>query len=98
MTCKGCTGESTTGRGGPSCSSKLNNMSLELPRPIDPEVRWKTVNRRQRAARKARTFFGKDKMNAGIGSFYLFGSATNQEMAQEDAPVSESEKVFTSLH
>ncbi|KAG2578854.1 uncharacterized protein LOC120679180 [Panicum virgatum] len=97
MTCKGCTGESTTGRGGPSCSSKLNNMSLELPRPIDPEVRWKTVNRRQRAARKARTFFGKDKMNAGIGSFYLFGSATNQEMAQEDAPVSESEKLGVSI-
>ncbi|RLN05368.1 uncharacterized protein C2845_PM13G13070 [Panicum miliaceum] len=91
MTCKGCTGESTTGRGGPSCSSKLSSMGLELPRPIDPEVRWKTVNRRQRAARKARTF-GKDRRNAGIGSFYLFGSATNQEMAQEDAPVSESEK------
>jgi hypothetical protein len=44
------------------------------------------------------TFFGKDKRNDGTGSFYLFGSATNQEMAQEDAPVSESEKVFTFLH
>jgi hypothetical protein len=73
-------------------------MGLELPRPINPEVRWKTVNRRQRAARRARTFFGHDGRKDGIGSFYLFGSAFNQEMAQEDAPVSESEKVLTLLH
>ncbi|XP_062195361.1 uncharacterized protein LOC133898703 [Phragmites australis] len=98
MTCKGCTGESTTDRGGPSCSSKLNGMGLELPRPIDPEVRWKTVNRRQRAARRARTSFsGEDRMKDEIGSFYAFGNSTNQEMAQEDAPVSESEKFGVSI-
>ncbi|KAK8451158.1 hypothetical protein SEVIR_6G161400v4 [Setaria viridis] len=97
MTCKGCTCESTTDRGGPSCSSKPNSMGLELPRPINPEVRWKTVNRRQRAARRARTFFGQDGRKDGIGSFYLFGSALNQEMAQEDAPVSESEKLGVSI-
>ncbi|CAL4998860.1 unnamed protein product [Urochloa decumbens] len=97
MTCKGCTGESTTARGGPSCSSKPNSMGLELPRPLNLEVRWKTVNRRQRAARRARTFFGEDGRKNGTGSFYLFGSALNQEMAQEDAPVSESEKLGVSI-
>ncbi|OEL13829.1 hypothetical protein BAE44_0025153, partial [Dichanthelium oligosanthes] len=96
MTCKGCTGESITDRGGPSCSSKLNGMGLELPRPIDPAVTWKTV-RRQRAARRARTFFGEDGRKDVFGSFYLFGTATNQEMAQEDAPVSESEKLGVSI-
>ncbi|KAJ1268515.1 hypothetical protein BS78_07G141400 [Paspalum vaginatum] len=96
MTCKGCTSESTTDRGGPSCSSKLSSMGLELPRPINPEVRWKTVNRRQRAARRARTFFGEDRSKNGIGSFYLFGSATKQEMSQ-DATVSESEKLGVSI-
>ncbi|CAO2211005.1 unnamed protein product [Urochloa humidicola] len=95
MTCKGCTGESTTARGGPSCSSKPNSMGLELPRPLNLEVRWKTVNRRQRAARRARTFFGEDGRKNGIGSFYLFGSALNQE--QEDAPVSQSEKLGVSI-
>ncbi|CAL5012610.1 unnamed protein product [Urochloa decumbens] len=97
MTCKSCTGESTTARGGPSCSSKPNSMGLELPRPLNLEVRWKTVNRRQRAARRARTFFGEDGRRNGIGSFYLFGSALNQEMAPEDAPVSESEKLGVSI-
>lgn len=96
MTCKGCTGESTTDRAGPSCSSKLNSMGLELPRPIDPEVRWKTLNRRQRAARRARTSFGENRSKNGTGPFYLFGSATNQEMAQ-NAPVSESEKLGVSI-
>ncbi|WVZ92858.1 hypothetical protein U9M48_038894 [Paspalum notatum var. saurae] len=96
MTCKGCTGESTADRGGPSCSSKLNSMGLELPRPINPEVRWNTVNRRQRAVRRARTFFGEDRSKNGIGSFYLFGSATNQDMSQ-DATVSESEKLGVSI-
>ncbi|CAO2191512.1 unnamed protein product [Urochloa humidicola] len=97
MTCKGCTGESTTARGGPSCSSKPNSMGLELPRPLNLEVRWKTVNRRQRAARRARNFFVEDGRKNGIGSFYLFGSAVNEEMAQEDAPVSESEKLGVSI-
>lgn len=95
MTCKGFTGESITDRGGPSCSSKPNGMALELPRPIDPDVRWKNVNKRQRAARRARTFFGEDRRKDRIGSFYLFGNAMNQETAEEDAPVSESEKVLT---
>ena len=94
MTCKGCTGESTADRGGPSCSGKLKNMGLELPRPLDLEVRWKTGNRRQRATRRARTSFGEGTSRDGIGSFYLFGCATNQEMSQ-DAAVSESEKVLT---
>ncbi|XP_062191963.1 uncharacterized protein LOC133895564 isoform X2 [Phragmites australis] len=94
MTCKGCTGESTTDRGGPSCSRKLGSMGLELPRPIDPGVRWKTVNRRQRSARRARTSFsGEDRMKDEIRSFYAFGN----EMAQEDAPVSESEKLGVSI-
>lgn len=97
MTCKSCTDESTADRGGPSCSGKRNKMGLELPRPIDLDVKWKTVNRRQRATRRARTYFGEDTSRDGIGSFYLFGCATNQEMAQ-DAPVSESEKVLTFLH
>lgn len=98
MTCKGCGGESTTDRAGPSCSSKLNTMGLELPRPIDPEVRWKTVNRRQRAARRARTSFsGEDRIRDEIRSFYACGNATNQELAQDDAPVSESEKFGVSI-
>ncbi|CAD6245107.1 unnamed protein product [Miscanthus lutarioriparius] len=96
MTCKGCTGESTADRGGPSCSGKLNNMGLELPRPLDLEVRWKTGNRRQRATRRARTSFGEGTSRDGIGSFYLFGCATNQEMSQ-DAAVSESEKLGVSI-
>ena len=97
MTCKSCTGESTEDRGGPSCSSKLNNMGLELPRPIDLEVKWMTVKKRQRDTRRARASFGEDTSRDGIGSFCLSGCATNQEMAQ-DAPVSESEKVLTFLH
>ncbi|KAG8047354.1 hypothetical protein GUJ93_ZPchr0008g12760 [Zizania palustris] len=98
MTCKGCGGESSVDRGGPSCSSKLNTMSLELPRPIDPEVRWKTVNRRQRASRRARTSFsGEDIMKDAIRSFYAFGNDTSQELSQEDAPVSESEKLGVSI-
>ncbi|XP_015695948.1 uncharacterized protein LOC102711722 isoform X2 [Oryza brachyantha] len=98
MTCKGCGGESTTDRGGPSCNSKFNTMGLELPRPIDPEVRWKTINRRQRAARRARTSFsGQDKMKDEIMSFYACSNATNQQLAQDDAPVSESEKFGVSI-
>ncbi|KAL5231764.1 hypothetical protein ABZP36_030540 [Zizania latifolia] len=98
MTCKGCGGESSIDRGGPSCSSKLNTMGLELPRPIDPEVRWKTLNRRQRAARRARTSFsGEDRMKDEIRSFYAFDNGTSQELAQEDAPVSESEKLGVSI-
>ncbi|KAF8701680.1 hypothetical protein HU200_033446 [Digitaria exilis] len=96
MTCKGWTGELTTDRGGPSCSSKLNGMGLELPRPIDPNVRWKNVSKRQRAARRARTF-GEDRRKNRIGSFYLFGSAMKQETTEEDAPVSESEKLGVSI-
>uniref|UniRef100_A0A0D9X825 Uncharacterized protein n=1 Tax=Leersia perrieri TaxID=77586 RepID=A0A0D9X825_9ORYZ len=98
MTCKGCGGELTSDRGGPSCSSKLNTMGLELPRPIDPDVRWKTVNRRQRAARRARTSFsGEDRMKDKIRSFYACGNATNQELLQDEAPVSESEKLGVSI-
>ncbi|KAG0523670.1 hypothetical protein BDA96_07G143100 [Sorghum bicolor] len=96
MTCKGCTGESTADRGGPLCSGKLKNMGLELPRPLDLEVRWKTGNRRQRATRRARTSFGEETSRDGFGSFYLFGRATNQEMSQ-DAAVSESEKLGVSI-
>jgi hypothetical protein len=72
-------------------------MGLELPRPLDLEVRWKTGNRRQRDTRRARTSFGEGASRDGIGSFYLFGCATNQEMSQ-DAAVSEYEKVLTFLH
>lgn len=98
MPCKGCGGESTTGKGGPSCSNKLNSMGLELPRPIDLEVRWKNVKRRQRAARRARTtFFGEDRMKDDLRSFYAFGNVMNGEMSQEDAPVSDSEKVLNFL-
>ena len=97
MTCKGCGGESIVDRGGPSCGSKTNITGLELPRPIDPEVRWKTVNKRQRAARRARTSFsGEDRMKDVIRSFYACPSAKSRQVAQEDAPVSESEKVFVS--
>ncbi|KAL6661372.1 hypothetical protein ACP70R_000756 [Stipagrostis hirtigluma subsp. patula] len=98
MTCKGCSGESTSDRGGPSCSSKLNGMGLELPRPIDPEVRWKTVKRRQRAARRARTSFsGEDRMKDQIGSFYAFGNVASKGVGHKDAPVSESEKLGVSI-
>ncbi|KAF0899309.1 hypothetical protein E2562_015953 [Oryza meyeriana var. granulata] len=98
MTCKGCGGESTPDRGGPSCSSKLNTMGLELPRPINPEVRWKTVNKRQRAARRARTSFsGEDRMKDEIRSFYACGDGTNKELAQDDGPVSQSEKFGVSI-
>jgi len=97
MTCKGCADDSILDRGGPSCGSRANTRGLELPRPIDPEVRWKTVNRRQRAARRARTSFsGEDRMKDEIRSFYACPSTTSREVAQEDAPVSESEKVFIS--
>jgi hypothetical protein len=96
-TCKGCGGKSIVDRGGASCGSKANTRCLELLRPIDPEVRWKTVNKRQRAARKARTSFpGEDRMKAVIRSFYACPTATSREEAQEDAPISESEKVFIS--
>jgi hypothetical protein len=97
MTCKDCCGESTSGKGGSSCSNKLNSMALELPRPIDLGVRWKNVNRRKRATRRARTkFFGEDRMRDDLRSFYAFGNAMNRERSQEDAPVSsESEQVLT---
>ncbi|KAL6862399.1 hypothetical protein ACP4OV_016740 [Aristida adscensionis] len=98
MTCKGCSGESTSDRGGPSCSSRLNSMGLELPRPIDPEVRWKTVNRRQRGARRPRTSFsGEDRIKDQLRSFYAFGNGMSQQMVQDDAPVSESEKLGVSI-
>ncbi|KQJ98355.1 hypothetical protein BRADI_3g36437v3 [Brachypodium distachyon] len=98
MTCKGCGGESIVDRGGPSCSIKLNTMGLELPRPIDPEVNWNTVNRRQRAPRRARTTFsGEDRMTDEIKSFYGCVDAPSREMAREDAPVSDSEKLGVSI-
>lgn len=97
MTCKSCGGESTVDRGGSSCSSKLNTSGLEVPRPIDPEVRWKTVNRRQRAARRARTFSGGDRLKDEIRSFYACGNATSLEVAEEEASASESEKLGVSI-
>ncbi|KAK3123477.1 hypothetical protein QOZ80_8AG0631560 [Eleusine coracana subsp. coracana] len=100
MTCKGCSGESTstTDKTGPACSNKLNRMVLELPRPINLDVRWKNVKRRQRAARRARTsFFGEDRMKDELRSFYAFGNAANREMSQEDARASDSEKLGVSI-
>ncbi|KAF7101799.1 hypothetical protein CFC21_103032 [Triticum aestivum] len=97
MTCKSCGGQSTVDRGGPSCSSNLNTSDLELPRPIDPEVRWKTVNRRQRAARRAKTFSGGDRLKDEIISFYACGNPTSLEVAQEEASASESEKLGVSI-
>ncbi|CAM0911402.1 unnamed protein product [Alopecurus aequalis] len=98
MTCKGCGGDSIVDRGGLSCGSKANTRDLELPRPIDPELRWKTVNKRQRAARRARTSFsGEDRMKDEIKSFYACPNATSREVAQDNAPVSESEKFGVSI-
>uniref|UniRef100_A0A8R7R2L4 Uncharacterized protein n=1 Tax=Triticum urartu TaxID=4572 RepID=A0A8R7R2L4_TRIUA len=97
MTCKSCGGKSTVDRGGPSCSSNLNTSGLELPRPIDPEVRWKTVNRRQRAARRARTFSGGDRLKDEIRSFYACGNPMSLEVAQEEDSASESEKLGVSI-
>src|SRR4051812_49283581 len=97
MTCKICGGESTVDRAGPSCTSNLNTSCLELPRPIDPEVRWKTVNKRPRAARRARTFSGKYSWKDEFRSFYACGNATSLEVAQEEASASDSEKVFIFL-
>jgi hypothetical protein len=99
MTCKSCSAESTSDKSRPLCSNKLNSMSLELPKPIDLEVRWKNVKRKQRATRRARTsFFGEDIMKDDLRSFYAFGNAVNRHVSQQDAPVSsDSEKVLTFL-
>jgi len=71
MTCKSCTGESTEDRGGPSCSGKLNNMGLELPRPIDLEVKWMTVKKKAKGHQESKGFLWR-RHKQGWNWIFLF--------------------------
>lgn len=80
-----------------------SNMGLELPRPIDPHLKWKTTGKgRQRGARRARTSYAwGNQKNRMVNSFRSEGMMHKGPKRAGDISVSESEKVLlviTKLH
>jgi len=76
----------------------LSNGGLELSSIIDPGLNWKKAsNGRQRAVRRARTSFtGANGKNSPAKSLKVNKDLTDKDSKSTgDAPVSESEKVYS---
>ncbi|CAL9101004.1 unnamed protein product [Musa acuminata var. zebrina] len=76
-----------------------SNMGLELPRPIDPHLKWKTTGKgRQRGARRARTSYAwGNQKNRMVNNFRSEGMMHKGPKRAGDISVSESEKVGVSI-